>query len=308
MKLLVTGATGFIGINFCGEMRRQGHQLILISRNCNTSIDYNENVYWIQSSLDLSTETLNLIEYLKPEILVHLAWQDIPDFSKEKSQINLVDQIYFFNNLMSLKSIKRIIVSGSCWEYGDSIGLCSEDNDISPSNYFIWAKKSLHKYLNIICDENNVELVWLRFFYVYGPGQKQSSLIPSLFLKLVKNEKPIILSPYAANDFIYIDDLINAIKLVVLKDKISGIINIGSGKSIPVIEILKLIEIELFSKINYAKSIEDNQKSTINVKNFWADILKAKDELCWVPLISMKDGIKKYKNHIQNYDYFKNTI
>jgi nucleoside-diphosphate-sugar epimerase len=299
MIILVTGASGFIGKHFCDEMRRQGHQLISISRNCNTSNDFNDNIYWIQSSLDLSNETLNLIEYLKPEILVHLAWQDIPDFSKEKSHKNLESQIHFFNNLISLKSIKRIIVSGSCWEYGDSIGLCSEDNDITPLNYFIWAKKSLYNYLNIICVENNLELVWLRFFYVYGPGQKQSSLIPSLFLKLVNNEKPIILSPQDSNDFIYIDDLINAIKLVVIKDKISGIINIGSGKSTPIIEVLKLIELELFSKINYSNSNKNIPKSTNRIKNFWADIRKAKNVLCWAPSISMKDGIIKYKNHIQ---------
>ena len=70
MIILVTGASGFIGKHFCDEMRKQGHQLISISRNCKTSTGFNENIYWIQSSLDLSIKTLNLIEYLKPEILV----------------------------------------------------------------------------------------------------------------------------------------------------------------------------------------------------------------------------------------------
>ena len=87
---------------------------------------------------------------------------------------------------------KKIIVSGSCWEYGKNQGSCVEGFDQLIDSYFSWSKKSLYNFINYSCEKKSISLIWLRIFYVYGPGQKKFSLIPSLTDSILKKKKIII--------------------------------------------------------------------------------------------------------------------
>ena len=72
-----------------------------------------------------------------------------------------------------ISSLKKIIVSGSCLEYGLNQGThVMKRHRIVPNNYFSWIQNSsILDYLSVYCKKNNMQLVWLRIFYVYGPGQ-----------------------------------------------------------------------------------------------------------------------------------------
>ena len=241
MKFLVTGATGFIGKSLVNLLLDQGYSILAISRTENFELQQ-DKITWIQSALQLNESAMDRIREFEPEVLIHLAWEKIPDFSFETSVENLNHQMVFFRNIFKIDSLEKIIVTGSCWEYNKKIGFCVETENVVSSNYFTWAKNSLRDFLQFECLQNNITLIWARVFYVYGPDQRKESLLPTVIQNIQSNVEPTIRTPSNSNDFIYIDDVTEGL-LHFARQKIpSGIYNLGWGKSTSIIDIIATIE------------------------------------------------------------------
>jgi len=295
MKFLVTGATGFIGKSLLRLLIQQGHSVLAISRTKNVEFQQ-DKIIWIQSSLQLDEGSMNSIREFEPEVLIHLAWEKIPDFSYETSVENLNHQLAFFRNIFKINSLEKIIVTGSCWEYNKKIGFCVETENVVSSNYFTWAKNSLRDFLQFECLQNNITFIWTRVFYVYGPDQRKESLLPTVIQNIQSKTVPTIRTPSNSNDFIYIDDVIEGL-LHFARQKIpSGIYNLGWGKSISIIDIIATIE----SIMHHSNKITSTLLENMPIKDtdFWAEMSKTSQVLNWSPQISIEIGVKKMINQM----------
>jgi nucleoside-diphosphate-sugar epimerase len=255
-----------------------------------------DKIIWIQSSLQLDESSINRIRAFEPEVLIHLAWEKIPDFSFETSVENLNHQLAFFRNILKINSLRKIIVTGSCWEYNKKIGFCEEtENDIS-YNYFTWSKNSLRDFLQFECHQNNIEFIWARVFYVYGPNQRKESLLPTVIQNIQSNVVPTIKTPSNANDFIYIDDVTEGLLHFAQQKIPSGIYNLGWGKSISIIDIIATIE----SIMHHSNKITSTLLENMPIKDtdFWAEMSKTSQVLNWSPQISIEIGVKKMINQM----------
>ena len=269
MNILVTGGSGFIGKNLIKKLlEKKKIKIILINRKINKNFT-NKKIININTTLNLSNKNLNKIKFLRPSVVIHLAWSGIPDYSKKNSINNLITQINFFDKIHKISSLKKIIVTGSCWEYMTSRGICNENVALRPKNfkyndfnapYFVWAKNSLRKYLKFKYLNNNV--IWLRLFYVYGEGQKNKSLIPYLIKSKKKNKKVKLNNPYGSNDFINVKDVCKAI-IKSIDFKKSEIFNIGTGKLVSIKSIKNFID-------NYAKK----RTHKLNMKKILIKVLE----------------------------------
>jgi nucleoside-diphosphate-sugar epimerase len=283
MNILITGASGFLGKYLCLNLQKKNNILALsrYRRNCK------KNLSFIKTSFNISNKNLSKIKKFRPELVIHLAWQDIPNFSKKTSMYNFYQQKIFFKKIIKLKSVKKIIVSGSSFEYRNKNGTCKENEVFYKKirkNYFVEAKHRLHKFLS----KTKISLVWLRIFYVYGVGQRNQSLIPYLIFNLKKNSKIFLKNPFEKKDFIHVKDVINAI-LKILNSSHSGIINIGNGKSYSSMFIAKFLK----KKLNSKSKIEFNdEKKSYLVAN----ISKIK-KLGWKPRYSIKKGLNEILNN-----------
>ena len=230
-----------------------------------------------------------LIEF-DPEVIIHLAWEGIPDFSVKNCHKNLNSAIKFFNLLIDSTNCKKIIVAGSCFEYGTKKGACKEEDQLKIESYFTWAKHSLNQYLSIKCAENDIILNWFRIFYVYGPGQREGSLIPMLIKSIGCSKTPTINTPMNKNDFVYVGDVANAFVKAVGSNLPSGIYNLGSGNSTSVYDICRIIEKQILGTETLLIDILKNgqQKESIN---FWADMDKTNQALNLTNYTLLKDGV-----------------
>jgi UDP-glucose 4-epimerase len=300
MKLLVTGATGFIGQHLVNKLIQQGHIVLILLRS-ETSFTINENndkLHYLKSSLKLEDNALNCIIEFQPEALIHLAWEKIPDFTFETSFENLQTQTNFFRQLFSVASLKKIIVTGSCWEYNKKLGVCTESDICVSGNYFTWAKNSLRDFLQFECLHNNINFIWARIFYVYGPLQRKDSLIPAVIENIQNGVIPELKTPSNSNDFIYVEDVADGLIKFATIDAPSGIYNLGSGKSVPIIDIVSKIEILINNTETLTCKISENTAFT-SIKNtdFCADMTKTITTLNWSPKINLENGIEKSINY-----------
>lgn len=294
MKILITGATGFIGRHIVQLLQDQGHKLALVVLD--TEIDpilKNRNTELIKGDLTNLDSVKSSISRFNPEVCIHLAWEGIPDFSQQKSRLNLNLSIDALDFILDSTDCNKVIVAGSCWEYGKKHGACKESDAVIIKTYFTWAKHSLNEYLTVKCDEKEVTLNWFRLFYVYGPGQREGSLIPTLVKSISESKTPSIKSPMNKNDFIFVTDVAKAFYTAAIKSIPSGVYNLGSGDSTSVYEVCRTVE-QLITGQNSMSERLRNTDSENEVIDFWADMSKTSRILGWSASTSLEDGIRKY--------------
>ena len=252
MKILVTGSTGFIGKNLMRLIGKNNYEVCLIGRNLKIK---NTNIKIIKSDIYNLNKSISKIKKFNPEILIHLAWSGYPDVGKKICKKNLDGQKNFFFNIAKVKSLKKILVTGSCFEYGNLNGQCKENKRITKFNYFSSAKINTYYYIKKK-NSNKCKVIWLRLFYVYGKHQRKESLIPYLINCLKKNKRIELKEPFASRDFIHVDEVCRLI-LKFCNIKSSGIFNIGTGKYFSPLKIATTLKRFIKSK---SIIIYDNKK------------------------------------------------
>ena len=234
------------------------------------------------------------IEEFQPEAVFHLAWEGLPDFSEPQCRRNVQHSLNFLGMLGQISSIRKIVVTGSCWEYGERTGACSETDTTIPDNWFAWAKEAISQYVKRLCDEKKIDWYWGRVFFVYGPGQRTNSLIPSVVRAMQKGELPDVRSPYAKNDLVYIDDVVRGLSACLTKGAPSGIYNFGSGKETTVLDVVCTLENLLFGSSKITSQINSNARLPEKAPNsFYANTEASRTKLEWHANITLRDGLQK---------------
>ena len=291
MRVFITGSTGFVGRHVMAEIHASGHDILASTLEEDKTENNPSNIHWFYGDLaDLKFLETELKSF-NPDVVIHLAWQGIPDYSDSISRINLNNSIDLLDYVLNKTNCRKIIVSGSCWEYGKDKGACKEDEPAIVNSYFTWAKHTLNQYLSIKCAEKGVILNWFRLFYVYGPGQRKRSLIPTLIKSIGESKTPLTNTPMNKNDFVFVGDVAKAFAKVVDIDISSGVYNLGSGASISVYDICRIVEKHLSGSSIISRNVLDSGEQTKNV-DFWADMNKTNQALNIPIITTLEDGIK----------------
>jgi nucleoside-diphosphate-sugar epimerase len=299
LRVVITGASGFIGKPLSKILAEQGFEVLAITRKRQDGESINF-LSWLEADLSSPETYQKVIKSFSPEVLIHLAWQDIPDYSLNKSILNLNQSLEFISFITEIKSCHKILISGSCWEYDITQGECNENYIGKPKDYFTLSKHSLRLWLSMIAKDKSISLGWFRLFYVYGPGQKSNSLIPSVLTHLKDGCLPDIKTLYNSSDYIFIDDVVDAFATAVKSKFESGIYNLGTGKSTSVLEVCRIAERIVLNSSSLTKRIEKKSSSSIADVNFWAGVNPSKKHLKWSSKTNLSDGINRTWNYFQS--------
>ena len=247
MKVLVTGATGFIGNYIVGELLKHKFNVITSGIESKKEIhtDWLGKVIYIQADLNENSEDwFSFFE--KPDLLLHLAWEGLPNY-KELFHLerNLPNNYFFLKNMIE-NGLKNVVVTGTCFEYGMQSGSLKEDLETKPDNPYSLAKDCLRKFLEQLQKKIDFDLKWIRLFYMYGKGQNPKSILSQLEAALKRCDKVFNISGgEQLRDYLPVEKVAEYIIKISMQDKVSGIINCCSGKPI---SIRKLVENYLAEK------------------------------------------------------------
>lgn len=287
MEIFVTGGTGFIGRHVVGELKKRGHDLVVLSRRKHRE----SGIKLIKGDLSDLPRWGAQLKKFKPEAAVHLAWEGIPDFSYAQSVKNLSDGLALFSRL-ALVGCKKVVAVGSGFEYGDRIGKVHETMNITPTNPFMAAKHSLHLMGEQLAKENNMDFIWLRAFNVYGHGQRSGSLIPYI-INCITTKSPLRLkNPLAQGDFVYVGDMARAIADAIDRGRGLKTYNVSSGQLTPVKEIAKIVCEEMGVSREYYDEFLKTVPGRIT-GGCYAEIKNIGKEIGWRPTTNIKKGIQK---------------
>lgn len=293
MRVLITGATGFVGRHVVDQICAGGHDILALSLERDANDSNAKHIQRLYRDLNDTASLKPAIKLFDPEAVIHLAWRGIPDYSEIISVINLNNSIQLLDFIADETNCRKIIVAGSCLEYGKDKGVCRESEPVHPKSFFSWAKHSLYRYLLLKCNQRRVELIWFRIFYAYGPGQRTGALIPTLIQSLKDGKYPEIRSPLNKNDFIYVEDIAKAFRLAIDMKIESGIYNLGYGIARSVYDVSRIAEKYLFKGPEISDYILKNGSKEKSM-DFLSDMSKTKKSFNWQPRITIEDGISKY--------------
>lgn len=293
MRVFITGATGFIGRHVVDEIRAGGHDILACALGKNANESNTMYIQWLYGDLRDVESLKPAIRSFDPEVVIHLAWQGIPDYSEVISRINLTNSIQLLDFIVEETSCKKIIVAGSCLEYGKKIGECKESDPVEILSFFAWAKHSLYQYLLLKCNQKKIDLIWFRIFYTYGPGQRAGSLVPTVVRALNGGKTPNIHSSLNKNDFVYVEDIAKAFRLAMETRVDHGIYNLGYGVSRSVYDVCKIVEECLLMSTEISDYILKNGTKEKNL-DFSSDMNKTTKSFDWRPSTTLEEGIAKY--------------
>lgn len=279
MRVLVTGATGFIGNYVVRELLKQDHQIITTSKNSEKTRMYEWFSQVQNIPYDLNVVHENLFQFFQePDVVIHLAWEGLPNYKDLfHFERNLFTNYRFLKNLLE-DGLKSLTVTGTCQEYGLQNGCLSEDTPTQPTTPYSLAKDTLRKFLEQLQQKYHFSFKWLRLFYIYGEGQSEKSLLSQLEMALKRKDRVFNMSGgEQLRDYLPIERVAEHIVKISMQDKIGGIINCCSGKPI---SIRKLVENYLAEKNKSVElSLDYYPYPDYEPIAFWGDSRKLKSIL-----------------------------
>ena len=290
MRILVTGASGFIGRHVIARLNPRDEVLMLSRRARANPIKAKSR--WLMGDISGLPRLKRKIKAFDPQVCIHLAWAGIPDFSFARSKKNLDDSIRFLDFIIQETSCRKIVASGTCFEYGRASGRCRESDMTRTTSYLGWAKKALHDYLECACMRKAVDLVWFRMFYVYGPGQRVKSLIPSAFRALREGRTPEVNHPDSANDYVHVRDVADAVAKAARPGTQAGVFNLGSGRATRAGDVCRMVERACAGKTRLTQRLR--RRGRVASINLRADTRKSRRLLGWSARIGLQEGILDY--------------
>ena len=269
MKIAITGATGFIGQHVRNVLAKTDNDVVLVVRHVERVGDKSAREEIVAADLSQArTDWFQL--FGRPDIVLHLAWGGLPNYMDDYHvDVELPTQLRFLTALIN-SGLKKLVVTGTCYEYGLSSGALSEDQETNPNTPYGIAKDRLRKELFELRSTQHFDLTWARIFYPYGEGQSESSIYSQLTRAISNNEKEFAIgSGTQMLDFIQVTTVAKALLAFVTEIKGIGLINVGSGEPQTVIEFVERLicrfESNIVPKVGV---INDREYESIS---FWSD-------------------------------------
>lgn len=279
MKLLVTGATGFIGEPVVEELIAMGHTVVTTSRSSDPQCSWSGKTIHIPYDIESPVKE-NLFElFQKPDMVINLAWRDLDNYnSASHIQLQLPGHIAFLQNFID-NGVRDICVAGTCMEYGLQNGLMNEDIRTDPVTLYATAKDALRRYLQIIQKSTSFTLKWFRYFYMCGENQRGKSLIPMVENAIANGEEVFNMSGgEQLRDYLPVVKVAEYTVKAAVQNDVDGIINICSGTPISV---RKLIEQKIEEKNSSMKlNLGYYPYPDYEPMAFWGDNRKLKNLVC----------------------------
>jgi nucleoside-diphosphate-sugar epimerase len=241
MKVLVTGATGFVGRHIVTRLLRGGHTVIAVARDVERAraMPWHAKVEFVACDLAATFAPL-LSNREMPDALIHLAWPGLPNY-KNFFHIgrNLPADLAFLEAAV-IAGISQIMVAGTCLEYGMQYGPLGEDMETAPHTPYGFAKDTLRKSLQLLQKERPFTLQWMRLFYMHGEGQNPNSLLAQLDRAIEQGDTAFNMSAGdQLRDYLAIADVADNFALALEHPAgAHGVINCCSGRPVSVIDLV----------------------------------------------------------------------
>jgi nucleoside-diphosphate-sugar epimerase len=293
MRVLVTGAGGFIGAHVVPALAGKGHQVFAARRKMNMAESRESqsgDVHFFELDVSDDSSVRTAIRQICPDVTIHLAWCKVTGkFWTDPANLACVSSTLSFARAVAEEGCRRMVIAGSCAEYDWDYGFLSEEcTPLKPGTLYGACKNAVREILEWYARETSMELAWMRLFYLYGPGEDRTRFIPSVILQLLQGQTAKCTTGEQMRDFLQVEDMAGAISAVATSD-FTGAVNIGSGRPVKIRTIAETIAriLECPERL-FVGGLPDNLSEPPMLV---ADVRKLTHEIGWTPSHTLEDGL-----------------
>jgi nucleoside-diphosphate-sugar epimerase len=295
VRLFLTGATGFVGSHLTTEALRRGHSVVALVRpgsNMSRLRDSKGDLSIIYGDLDEPENLREALAQTRADVVCHAAWAGVFNADhKAASQRRNIERTALLASAAAEAGTRIFVGLGSQAEYGPINRRAQEDDREAPTTEYGLAKCAARAAAQSVCEDKGLRFVWLRIFSLYGPGDREGWLLPTLIRELSQGRSPPLTEGRQAWDFLFISDAARAVMDVAECHKAEGVFNLGSGEAPPLREIVERLrdllaaDVELrFGDIPYRPE---------QVMHLQADIRRLRAAVDWRPQIDLMQGLRE---------------
>ena len=292
-RVLVTGASGFIGRHVLGPLVRRGFEVHAITSRDTPPPQAPVDVTWHRADLLKLGEQSELLAAIAPTHLLHLAWYaEHGRFWTSTENLRWAAATIALVQAFADGGGRRAVLAGSCAEYrwGDP-GPCVEGvTPLEPATLYGTCKNATRAVLEAAAGELGIELAWGRVFFLHGPGEAPGRLVASVARALLAGERAATGDGTQVRDFLHVDDVAGAFAAL-LDSSVSGAVNIGSGEGRTLRDVIHAIGAatgrEDLLDIGALAPRPGDPDALV------ADVSRLRDEVGFVPAIGLEEGIAR---------------
>jgi len=310
-RILITGATGFVGSHLTRRLTQEGLEVGIIKRK-NSNIwrikDLLNKIVAYDIDLQDSQGASKVVSLFRPDVIYHLATYYAVEHKSEEISLMFNTNVLGTVNLLEASKnskVKLFVNTSSCFVYKVSKGKLKENSVLEPLNLYALTKIQAEEACGFYAEKYGLKTTTFRIFSPYGPADHERRLIPYVIKSFLAGEKPEMTTGKQKWDFVYVDDIVDAyLKLLLVLNLLKNheIFNIGTGDPVSVREVVYKIKEIVGTNIEPFWGVIPHRKNEV-----WficAEVTKAKKILKWQPKTDiLKEGLKHtvewYKNSLQ---------
>ena len=303
-RVLVTGATGFIGRHSLPRLRKLGYDVHAVSSR-RPPREPGEGVTWHSADFLELDSAASLVEKVRPTHLLHFAWYAVPGkYWTASENLAWVKATAGLMQAFTDRGGQRAVMAGSCAEYDWKFDYCSEEfTPCRPATLYGACKHGTQLLLDAWSRQTGLSSAWGRIFFLYGPGEYPSRLIPSVINSLLRGEPARCTHGNQVRDFLHVEDAAAAF-VALLDSDVKGAVNIASGIPVPLKDVV------------HAAADYLNRRGLVQLgalpasvgepDALIADVGRLRSEVGFRPRFSLKEGIAGTIEHMRAFDRQKN--
>lgn len=294
--ILISGATGFVASYIARTFALSGKSVHLLVRDSSNLWRLNDIIdKFVLHTVDLTNrnQVQEVVRKIRPTKIFHLATYGAYPQQKDTS-LMINTNIHGTMNLVDACAevgFDSFINVSSSSEYGVKNKHMSETDVLNPNNLYGMTKAFATQYCQNLARTKSLPIMTFRIFAAYGYFEEPKRLIPSVILAYLNKKAPKLSSPTSVRDFIFIEDIFDALRVASEKPLIGEVFNLGTGTQYSIADVASIVsditEVGLNPEWG-SVGIKQHEPQT------WvADMSKTRSLLNWAPKNSLKEGLRK---------------
>ncbi|MEI6415051.1 MAG: NAD(P)-dependent oxidoreductase [Pseudomonadota bacterium] len=239
MKVLLTGASGFIGQQVLASLRRSGIDVVTVGRTCPHDL---VSASFIQADLLDESSLVPLFDRIFPTHLIHLAW--VTEYGAYRTSPMNLQWTHASSQLVQAfckAGGRHVVVAGTCFEYDGSHGYCRElTTPLEPATLYGIAKDATRRLVAAVCAQHKVSCAWGRVFLLHGKGEDSRRFVPSLLDAFSGARSPFAVNLPAWRDFLHVSDVAEGL-VTLLRSGANGVYNVSSGEPVQLRQLVRTL-------------------------------------------------------------------
>jgi nucleoside-diphosphate-sugar epimerase len=287
-RVLVTGASGFIGSRTLEPLRRAGFDVHSFGRSAPAAPTTHH-----AGDLLERVQVRALLERVVPTHILHCAWEVTHGtFWHDPRNLDWVAATLDLARAAADHGVKRFVGLGTCAEYDWSDGGPAprkEDDPLAPRELYGTAKDCTQRLLARFFAATDVSFAWARMFHLFGAGEHPARFVPSLAIALKEGREALCRHGQLTRDFIAVEDAGAAIAAIVAAQA-SGPVNVASGSSLTLADLAG----DIASRLNGTQLLRVETHPTKDPLGMTADVTRLRNEVGFIPQMDTRERLARY--------------